>query len=230
MFSCAARRIASSCWIWGSANRGCGRLRLPLTRRASARHIAMCIQLLEERVDHLLFVNPPGVVTMKPPAPPELVVPETAFSRVPPPPEGTEIASPFPPQPGKRVFQRGMRSLTWDASDPNADTLRYDLFFRTEGDQDWKPLVQGMIEEYFAWDSTRMPDGRYRIKIQASDSPSNLPGTEKKGERMSRIGIVLAATVAVASLAFASVRFAHAPSGASWRAWAATTPGSPARL
>jgi WD40 repeat protein len=129
-------------------------------------------------------VNPPGVVILKPPAPMDMEAPETALSRTPPPPEGTEIASPFPPQPGKKFYQKGMRSLTWEASDPNADNLRYDLFFRGESETEWLPLVKGMTEEYFAWDSTRMPDGRYRIRVQASDAPSNLPGTEKKGEKI----------------------------------------------
>ena len=128
-------------------------------------------------------VHPPGVVILNPPPMMEPDAPETAFSRILPPPEGTEIASPFPPQPGKKVFQKGMRSLSWEASDPSSDTLRYDLFFHGEEEEGWMPLAKGVTEEYFAWDSTRMRDGRYRIKVQASDAPSNLPGTEKKGER-----------------------------------------------
>ncbi len=130
-------------------------------------------------------VNAPGVVILKPPAPVDADAPETAFSQPTPPPEGTEIASPFPPIPGKKIFQKGMRSLSWEASDPNSDTLRYDLFYRGDGEQEWKPLARGLRETYFAWDSTRMPDGRYRIKVQASDSPSNPPGGEKKGEETS---------------------------------------------
>jgi hypothetical protein len=131
-----------------------------------------------------LEVNPPGVVILKPPPTLEPESAETAFSRPPSPPEGTEFASPFPALPGKKIFQKGMRSLTWDAADPNGDTLHYDLFFRGEGEQEWKALVKGLTEEYFAWDSSLMPDGRYRIKVQASDAPSNLPGSEKKGERI----------------------------------------------
>jgi hypothetical protein len=86
---------------------------------------------------------------------------------------------------GKPFFQKGMRSLSWEATDPNSDSLRYDLFFKREGEEGWRPLVRGMSEEYFAWDSSRMPDGRYRIKVQAGDAASNLPGNEKKGEKIS---------------------------------------------
>ncbi len=129
-------------------------------------------------------VYPPGVVIQKPPLPAEADAAETAFSRPPVPPEGTEFASPFPPIPGKKIFQKGMRSLGWEASDPNSDTLRFDLLYRGEGEQEWKPLAKGIREGYFAWDSTRMPDGRYRIRVQASDAPSNPPGSEKRGEEI----------------------------------------------
>jgi hypothetical protein len=130
-------------------------------------------------------VNAPGVVILRPPAAADPDAPDTAFSQPTPPPEGTEIASPFPPLPGKKIFQKGMRSLSWEASDPNSDTLRYDLFYRGDGEEGWKPLVKGLNEGYFAWDSTRMPDGRYRVKVQASDAPSNPPGGERKGEEIS---------------------------------------------
>ncbi len=129
-------------------------------------------------------VNPPGVVIQKPPLPADPDAAGTAFSNPPVPPEGTEFASPFPAIPGKKIFQKGMRSLSWEASDPNSDTLRFDLLFRGEGEQAWKPLARGILERYFEWDSCRMPDGRYRIKVQASDAPSNPSGTEKRGEEI----------------------------------------------
>jgi hypothetical protein len=132
-----------------------------------------------------LEVNPPGVVILKPPPLSEPDAAETAFSGQPAPPEGAEFASPFPALPGKKIFQKGMRSMTWEASDPNSDALRYDLYYRVDGDSDWKPLVRGVKDGYFAWDSTRMPDGRYRIKVRASDASSNPPGGEKTGEEIS---------------------------------------------
>jgi sugar lactone lactonase YvrE len=127
-------------------------------------------------------INPSGIIILKPPLPLEPDIQETAFSQPPSAPAGAEFASPFPPVPGKRVFQKGMRSLSWSASDPNGDTLRFDLFFRQEGDKEWKPLVRGLREAYFSWDSTQMPDGRYRIRVSANDSPSNPPGEVRDTE------------------------------------------------
>ena len=33
-----------------------------------------------------------------------------------------------------------------------------------------------MTEKYFSWDSTAFPDGDYRLRVTASDAPSNPPG------------------------------------------------------
>jgi sugar lactone lactonase YvrE len=127
-------------------------------------------------------INPSGIIILKPPQPLEPDIQETAFSQPPAAPAGAEFASPFPAAPGKRIFQRGMRSLSWSASDPNGDNLRFDLFFRQEGDKEWKPLVRGLRETYFSWDSTLMPDGRYRVRVSANDSPSNPPGEVRDSE------------------------------------------------
>jgi len=135
-------------------------------------------------------INPPGVIILKPPAPLEPDAPETALSTPPSLPEGTELANPFPPVPGKRIFQRGMRSLSWSGLDPNSDTLRFDLFFHGEGEKEWKPLVRGCRETYFAWDSTLMPDGRYRIRVTASDAPSNPPADARTAEEVSPLFVV----------------------------------------
>jgi len=135
-------------------------------------------------------VNPAGVILLKPPAPLEPDSPETAFSRPPAPPEGTEFATPYPAPVGKRIFQKGMRSVTFVATDPNDDVLRYDLFFRGEGEKDWKPLVRGWRDTYFSWDSTLLPDGRYRIRVLASDAASNPPAETRTGEEMSAVFMV----------------------------------------
>ena len=119
-------------------------------------------------------VNPPGVIVVRMPLATEPDAPETAFSQPPSPPAGTEFGSPFPLPPlGKKIFRKGMRSVDWKASDPNGDTLRYDLYFRGDGEKEWKPLVKGCLDTYFSWDSTLMPDGRYRIRVLASDAPAN---------------------------------------------------------
>ena len=83
-----------------------------------------------------------------------------------------------------------MRSVTFVAADPNDDVLRFDLFFRGEGEKDWKPLVRGWRDTYFSWDSTLLPDGRYRIRVLASDAVSNPPAETRTGEETSAVFMV----------------------------------------
>ena len=89
---------------------------------------------------------------------------------------GSAVSNGPPSQiPAKRVYVRGMRSVDWAAKDLNGDVLSYDLLFRGEDETAWKPLARGLRETYFAFDSMQLPDGLYRIRLEASDGPSN-PG------------------------------------------------------
>jgi hypothetical protein len=67
-------------------------------------------------------------------------------------------------------------SLRWDASDPNGDDLEYTLHVKKEGWPGWIKLGELPITETrFEWDATAVPTGSYRIKLTASDRPSNRP-------------------------------------------------------
>ena len=75
--------------------------------------------------------------------------------------------------PPRRFFQKGARSLVWQASDPNEDILVYQLFYRSVGDNDWHLLADNLSQAYYTIDGNRLPDGAYIFRVQASDSPSN---------------------------------------------------------
>jgi sugar lactone lactonase YvrE len=138
-----------------------------------------------------ITVNPPGVIVVRMPLASEPDAAETAFSQTPSPPAGTEFGSPFPLPPiGKKIFRKGMRSVDWKATDPNGDTMRYDLYFRGDGEKEWKPLVRGCMDTYFAWDSTLMPDGRYRLRVIASDAPANPASDARTAETVGEAFVV----------------------------------------
>jgi hypothetical protein len=82
-------------------------------------------------------------------------------------------------------------SLRWEASDPNDDDLQYVLSVRKDGWPDWIRLTDEPItEKTFAWDTTAFPSGSYRLKLVASDRPSNSPGDALTRERESLTFIV----------------------------------------
>lgn len=118
-------------------------------------------------------VQPPGVLRERPLYVPEADPQDLAFTGIRVNPDGHPPAGASQPIPEKRIYVRGMRSLEWEAEDPNGDSLAYDVAFRGEGESSWKPLGRGLREAYFAFDSMQLPDGLYRVRVEASDGPSN---------------------------------------------------------
>jgi sugar lactone lactonase YvrE len=70
---------------------------------------------------------------------------------------------------------KGFVGARWAASDPNGDSLIYTVEIRGADESEWKPLKDKLAEKYFSWDSTAFPDGEYRLRLTASDAPSNPP-------------------------------------------------------
>ncbi len=85
----------------------------------------------------------------------------------------------------RRSFEKGKLSVAWKAEDGNDDALRFDLFFKAEDETLWKPLSRDMSDEFYSWDATAMPDGIYRVKVTATDAPSNPSGAALTGSRIS---------------------------------------------
>ena len=74
---------------------------------------------------------------------------------------------------GKRMFRKGFRTVSWRASDANNDALRYTLSFRQKGSDRWLRLRENMSETHINFDTSQLPDGRYELRLTASDAPDN---------------------------------------------------------
>ncbi len=79
------------------------------------------------------------------------------------------------------AWARGLRTVQWRASDPNGDPLRFTLERRAEGSSDWIKMADKVEASAFTWDTNPLPDGRYRLRVTASDSPQNSVGEERTG-------------------------------------------------
>lgn len=64
-------------------------------------------------------------------------------------------------------------NIEWEASDPNGDQLRYTLEYQPAGSKQWLPLAKDIEQNSHEWQTRRVPDGRYIIRVTASDSPDN---------------------------------------------------------
>jgi sugar lactone lactonase YvrE len=73
----------------------------------------------------------------------------------------------------RRLYQKGIQTLSWKADDPNTDTLSYDVHYRPLGDTRYRLLRKGLTEAVLAWDTSTVPNGRYLVRVTASDVPAN---------------------------------------------------------
>jgi sugar lactone lactonase YvrE len=103
---------------------------------------------------------PPGVAGQRPAMPPA-----TAYSR--------------------KLYQKGIQTFSWKADDPNDDTLSYDVQYRSANDKRFRILRKGLTDPVVAWDTTTVPNGRYVIRVSASDAPSNPEGLALTGDKES---------------------------------------------
>ncbi|MBV8519730.1 MAG: hypothetical protein JO197_20225 [Acidobacteria bacterium] len=75
--------------------------------------------------------------------------------------------------PGKRVYRKGFRTITWRGSDDNNDALRYSLAFRRKGSDRWLRLRDNMEETQLNFDTSQLPDGRYELRLTVTDATDN---------------------------------------------------------
>jgi hypothetical protein len=91
------------------------------------------------------------------------------------------------PAPGRRMYQKGLQTIAWKAEDADSDNLQYSLEYRREGETVWKSLRQGLTDTIYVWDTTAVADGRYVVRVSASDVPSNAADRAAVGTRESEL-------------------------------------------
>jgi len=87
--------------------------------------------------------------------------------------------------PPRRIFQRGARSFQWQAEDRNGDALEYAIYYRPLNETTFRLLKDKLRDNFYTIDGATLADGRYVIKIIASDVPDNPLGQALTGERLS---------------------------------------------
>jgi len=85
-------------------------------------------------------------------------------------------------EPGKKVYRKGFRTVTWRGHDDNGDSLRYTLSFRVKGNGKWLRLRENVDETSMNFDTSQLPDGKYELRLSVSDSQDN-PDTPLSDEK-----------------------------------------------
>ncbi len=85
----------------------------------------------------------------------------------------------------KKAQRKGFQTFYWEASDENRDSLIYSIYVRKEDEAEWRLLKEEWRENIYAVETATLPDGIYRIKVEASDAPSNPIGKALTAEKES---------------------------------------------
>jgi outer membrane protein assembly factor BamB len=95
------------------------------------------------------------------------------------PSEGPPAAM-MPQMPRPKIYR-----FSWRATDPNGDALRYILSLRRVDTPYWINLEKDMTVPLLQWDPKNVPDGKYELKVLASDKLANPIGMGLSEARIS---------------------------------------------
>ena len=73
----------------------------------------------------------------------------------------------------RAAVTRPLRVFTWQGGDPNGDRLVYSLEYERRGEQAWRKIIPSTEENIGSWDTSEVPDGRYLVRLIASDEKDN---------------------------------------------------------
>lgn len=68
--------------------------------------------------------------------------------------------------------------VTWKVDNPDNDELRYEVRFRQEGHARWLDATSAddvLTKPELDWDTSSLPEGKYRLRVEASDELANPP-------------------------------------------------------
>jgi hypothetical protein len=97
---------------------------------------------------------------------------------------GGEASAEVVPQPSAPAPST-TTTISWEAEDPNTDTVRYALYYRAAPRGEWILLKDKLDEATYEWNTRTVADGRYEVKVVASDEAANPAGEGRTGSRVS---------------------------------------------
>ncbi len=148
----------------------------------SARFLQYRLSFTSADAKHSAVVDDVDVAYQEPNVAPEIKSVKIAIKGAPPDaaPNAPANRNNGEPPPDARY-----RTISWEASDPNDDELAYSLYFRAGRHSEWILLKDKLKDATFDWDTRSVADGRYEIKVVASDELANPVGVGKTTSRVS---------------------------------------------
>lgn len=94
-----------------------------------------------------------------------------------------EPASGVPASGGEVAKHESVVKVTWKVDNPDSDPLRYRVAFKREGQTLWRDALKAddvHTKTELEWDTAALPEGKYRVRVEASDEPANPPDQVQK--------------------------------------------------
>jgi hypothetical protein len=94
-----------------------------------------------------------------------------------------EPASSIPATGGEPAKHDPVVKVTWKVENPDNDPLRYRVSFRREGQPQWRDALKSeevLTKTELDWDTQALPEGKYRVRVEASDEWANPPDQAQK--------------------------------------------------
>ncbi len=99
--------------------------------------------------------------------------------------------------------------VTWKVDNPDSDQLRYRLYYRLETERAWRAMLRTdeiVTKTTYDWDTATLPEGKYRVRVEASDEMANPPSDVQRHALDSRTVLVDNTPPVFAQLALAGRR------------------------
>ncbi|MCL2449316.1 MAG: hypothetical protein FWD17_10235, partial [Polyangiaceae bacterium] len=93
-------------------------------------------------------------------------------------PAARESKDAVPPSGGEPPRHDAVVHVFWKVDNPDNDELRYRVQFRREGQARWIDAVPSddvLTRPELDWDTAALPEGKYRVRVDASDEMANPP-------------------------------------------------------
>jgi hypothetical protein len=94
-----------------------------------------------------------------------------------------EPAAAIPASGGEVAKHDSVVKVAWKVENADNDALRYRVSFRREGQTLWRDALKAddvFTKTELDWDTAALPEGKYRVRIEASDEIANPPDQVQK--------------------------------------------------
>jgi hypothetical protein len=91
---------------------------------------------------------------------------------------GREGKDSLPASGGEPARHDGVVHVAWKVDNPDNDELRYRVQFRRDGQARWIDAIphdEVLTKPELDWDTVALPEGKYRVRVDASDEMANPP-------------------------------------------------------